>query len=47
MIHLMFPPYDLPLWQMVDHTSEVDTASRLIIVITIIIIIMSAVNMGT
>ena len=42
-IHLMLPPYDLPLWQMVDNTCQVDTASSLII----IMIIVSEVNMTT
>ena len=33
--HLVFPPYVLPLWQVVDHTCEVDAAPGLIIIIVI------------
>ena len=45
-IHLMLPPYDLPLWQMIDNTRQVDTASSLIIIMSTVnmMIIMSTVN---
>ena len=42
MIHLMFPPYPPPLWQVVDHTSEVDTAPSLI---NMMIMMISVLNM--
>ena len=41
MIHLMFPPYDLPLWQMVNNTCQVDTASSLIIIMSTVNILVN------